>query len=53
MEVMPTTAATYSLKNAEPLGEGGTQRLDEKSISNVNSFVNGDGLETVIYGEKY
>jgi hypothetical protein len=33
----------FPIKNAEPLGEGGTQRLDGKSISNVNNFVNGNG----------
>ena len=31
----------FPVKNAEPLGEGGTQRLDEESISKENSFVNG------------
>jgi DNA polymerase-2 len=33
----------FPVKNAEPLGEGGTQRLDEVSISKVINFVNGSG----------
>ena len=31
----------FPIKSAEPLGEGGTQRLDFPSISKVNYFVNG------------
>jgi DNA polymerase-2 len=34
----------FPIKNAEPLGEGGTQRLDLSSISKVINFVNGNGL---------
>ena len=33
----------FPVKIAEPLGEGGTQRLDFLSISKVNNFVNGGG----------
>jgi DNA polymerase-2 len=33
----------FPVKNAEPLGEGGTQRLDLMSISKVINFVNGGG----------
>ncbi len=33
----------FPVKIAEPLGEGGTQRLDLMSISKVINFVNGGG----------
>jgi DNA polymerase-2 len=33
----------FPVKIAEPLGEGGTQRLDLLSISKMNSIVNGSG----------
>jgi DNA polymerase-2 len=37
----------FPVKIAEPLGEGGTQRLDFLSISKVNNFVNGGALPQV------